>query len=50
MFQTIPEDKLLRKAMVDFVKADSLKTKVVIISDQNHKVTSEALQKEFPRF
>ena len=48
VFQTIPEDKLLRKAMVDFVKADSLKTKVVIISDQNHKVASEALQKEFP--
>ncbi|MBU2919767.1 LysM peptidoglycan-binding domain-containing protein [Winogradskyella psychrotolerans] len=48
VFQTIPNDKLLRKAMVDFVKADSLKTKVVIISDQAHKVGSQALQNEFP--
>ncbi len=48
VFQTIPDDKLLRKAMVDFVKADSLKTKVVIISDQAHKVGSQALQNEFP--
>ncbi|WP_178987864.1 LysM peptidoglycan-binding domain-containing protein [Winogradskyella schleiferi] len=48
VFQTIPEEKLLRKAMIDFIKADSLKTRVVIISDQAHKTTSEALQKEFP--
>lgn len=48
VFQTLPEEKLLSKAMIDFVKADSLKTKVVIISDQAHKTTSEALQKEFP--
>ncbi|WP_418636147.1 LysM peptidoglycan-binding domain-containing protein [Winogradskyella sp.] len=48
VFQTIPDDKLLRKAMIDFVKADSLKTKVVIISDQAHKVGSQALQNEFP--
>lgn len=48
VFQTIPEEKLLTKAMIDFVKADSLKTKVVIISDQAHKTSSLALQKEFP--
>lgn len=48
VFQTLPEDKLLRKAMIDFVKADSLKNKVVIISDRANKVSSEALQKEFP--
>lgn len=48
VFQTIPENQLLRKAMIDFVKADSLKTKVVIISDQSRRVTSGALQKEFP--
>ncbi len=47
VFQTIPEDKLLRKAMIDFVKADSLKTKVVIISDQAHRASSEALKGEF---
>ncbi|GGW73983.1 amino acid/amide ABC transporter substrate-binding protein (HAAT family) [Winogradskyella epiphytica] len=48
VFQTIPEDKLLTKAMVDYVKADSLKTKVVIISDRANRATSEALQREFP--
>jgi hypothetical protein len=48
VFQTIPEDKLLRKTMIDFVKADSLKTKVVIISDSEHKTSSEALKAEFP--
>jgi LysM repeat protein len=47
VFQTIPENKLLRKTMVDFVKADSLKSKVVIISDQGHRVSSEALKGEF---
>ena len=47
VFQTIPEDKLLRKTMIDFVKADSLKTKVVIISDQAHRKSSEALKAEF---
>ena len=48
VFQTIPEDKLLRKTMIDFIKADSLKTKVVIISDQEHKISSEVLKAEFP--
>ena len=48
VFQTLPEEKLLRQTMIDFVKADSLKTKVVIISDRANKAESEALQKEFP--
>ncbi|WP_179319421.1 amino acid ABC transporter substrate-binding protein [Winogradskyella helgolandensis] len=48
VFQTIPDEKLLSKVMIDFVKADSLKTKVVIISDHAHKTSSEALQKVFP--
>jgi LysM repeat protein len=48
VFQTVPEDKLLRKKIIDFVKADSLKTKVIIISDWANKVSSEALSKEFP--
>ncbi|WP_179335303.1 LysM peptidoglycan-binding domain-containing protein [Winogradskyella costae] len=48
VFQTLPEDKLLSKTMIDFVKADSLKTKVVIISDHLHRTSSEALQKQFP--
>lgn len=48
VFQTIPENKLLRKAMMDFVKADSITSKVVIISDQAHRSSSEALRNEFP--
>ena len=48
VFQTIPEDKLLQKAMVDFIKADSLKSKVVVIADQSHKAVSEMLKREFP--
>ena len=48
VFQTIPEDKLLQKAMIDFVKADSLKTKIVVIADQSHRSISEMLKREFP--
>ena len=48
VFQTIPENKLLRKAMIDFIKTDSLKSKVVIISDQAHRTSSAALKSEFP--
>lgn len=48
VFQTIPDDELLKNAMVDFVKADSLKTKVVIIADQAHRAMSEMLKEKFP--
>ncbi|WP_431158374.1 PBP1 and LysM peptidoglycan-binding domain-containing protein [Winogradskyella poriferorum] len=48
VFQTIPEDELLRKAMINYVKADSLKQKVVIISDLSKTATSEMLRSEFP--
>ena len=48
VFQTVPEDKVLQKAIIDFVKADDSKTKVLIISDWANKATSEALSKEFP--
>jgi LysM repeat protein len=48
VFQTIPEDKLLAKAMLDFVKADSTKNNVVIISDLKHVPVSSQLKAEFP--
>ncbi|WP_179346077.1 PBP1 and LysM peptidoglycan-binding domain-containing protein [Winogradskyella ursingii] len=48
VFQTIPEDKLLQKAMIDFVKADSLLNQIVIISDQANRARSEMLKREFP--
>lgn len=48
VFQTIPEDKWLQKAMIEFIKRDSLKSKVIIIADQAHRSTSNMLKKEFP--
>lgn len=48
IFQTLPEDKLLRDAMINFVKADSLNPTIVVISDHANKKTSDALKKEFP--
>jgi len=48
VFQTIPEDKLLEKAMIDFVKKDSLKSNIVVISDRANRSTAERLKSEFP--
>jgi LysM repeat protein len=48
VFQTIPQDKLLRKTMIDFIKADSLKRQVVVISDQANRPRAEMLKNEFP--
>ncbi|WP_411895387.1 LysM peptidoglycan-binding domain-containing protein [Winogradskyella sp. A2] len=48
VFQTIPQDKLLKKAMIDFIKADSLKRQVVVISDLANRPRSEMLKSEFP--
>ncbi|NNE30793.1 MAG: LysM peptidoglycan-binding domain-containing protein [Winogradskyella sp.] len=49
VFQTIPEDKLLRKAMIDFVKADSTMNRIVIIADQSNRSKSAKLLEEFPK-
>lgn len=48
VFQTVPEDKLLEKAMIDYIKNDSIKKKVVVISDQKNRPTAEMLKTEFP--
>jgi LysM repeat protein len=48
VFQTLPEDELLREAIIDFVKKDSLRSKVVIISDRGRRSKSEALKEHFP--
>ena len=48
VYQTIPEKKLLAQKMIDFVKADSTKTKVIILADQKHKAPSNQLKVEFP--
>ncbi|WP_299129670.1 LysM peptidoglycan-binding domain-containing protein [uncultured Winogradskyella sp.] len=48
VFQTVPDDKLLQQTMIDFVKKDSLKSKVIIIADQSHRSISATLKTEFP--
>lgn len=48
VFQTIPEDKLLQKAILDFVKQDSLKSSVMVIADAASKTNVDMLKKAFP--
>lgn len=48
VFQSIPEDKLLQKAMIDFVKKDSLKSRVMIIADEASSTNVSLLKKEIP--
>lgn len=50
VFQTIPSDEVLEKAIIKFVKEeDSLKSPhIIIISDQKHKAVSNRLKAEFP--
>ncbi|OUR95565.1 peptidoglycan-binding protein [Flavobacteriales bacterium 34_180_T64] len=48
VFQTTPSSDLLETSIVDFVKLDSLKKHVVIISDSKHKSKSNRLKAAFP--
>jgi hypothetical protein len=48
VFQTIPTDKLLEQAMINYVKKDSFPRHMVIISDSKHKAISDRLKGEFP--
>lgn len=48
VYQTIPEPNILMNKIVNFVKADSTKTQVIIISDQKNKAVSNKLKLEFP--
>ncbi len=47
VFQTIPDSKLMSKKIIDFVKNDSLKSKVVIIADQSEREVSNTIKKQF---
>lgn len=47
VYQTIPEGKLLKDKMINYVKADSLKTQVVIISDEINRNESNELKRSF---
>ncbi|MEO6348895.1 MAG: LysM peptidoglycan-binding domain-containing protein [Aquaticitalea sp.] len=48
VFQTIPSEEFLEKAMIDYVKVDSLRSNVIIISDSGSHIISDRLKSEFP--
>ncbi len=50
VFQTIPSDELLRKKIIQFVKAstDTIPKHILIISDSKHRMVSDILKREFP--
>lgn len=48
VFQTIPADELLEKAIINYVKKDSFPRHMVVISDSKHKAISDKLKREFP--
>lgn len=47
VFQTIPSDDMLYQQMVQFVKNDSLKKHIILISDSKNKVINAKLKSEF---
>ena len=44
VFQTVPSDDLLLNSIVNFVKQDSTQKTIVIIADEAHRATSNALK------
>ena len=49
VFQTMPSNELKRKRIVEFVKQlDSIPSRILIISDQNHRKENNLLKQEFP--
>lgn len=46
VFQTVPSSDQLKKAIINFVKADSLPKHVVVISDSKHRSLSNQLKAE----
>ncbi len=47
VFQTIPNDELLSKKMIEFVKSQEDVKNLIIIADSKHKASSDAIKKEF---
>jgi LysM repeat protein len=48
VFQTIPNDDYLENAMINFVKVDSLRSNVVIVSDAASRTTSDRIKNHIP--
>lgn len=47
VYQTIPNDDYLRKRMINYIKADSAKKQILIISDAKNKGVSDEIRREF---
>ncbi len=48
VFQTIPSEDFLKQAMINFVKVDSLRSNVVVISDSANRGISDRIKSEIP--
>ncbi|WP_411768268.1 LysM peptidoglycan-binding domain-containing protein [Winogradskyella sp. A3E31] len=48
VYQTIPDSEVLQNKMIDFVKADSVKQKVIIVADRSASASVELLKRHFP--
>ena len=48
VFQTIPNDELLRERILKYVSSDTLVKNVVIISDLKNRTVSNSIKKTFP--
>ncbi|PTM07006.1 MAG: peptidoglycan-binding protein, partial [Bacteroidetes bacterium] len=46
-FQTVPSDDLLMSKIVNFVKQDSTPKTIIVIADEAHRATSNAIKAEF---
>lgn len=49
VFQTIPSESFLEQTMIDYVKLDSLRSSVVVISDQNSRDISNRIKTQIPK-
>lgn len=48
VYQTLPEKSILMNKIINFVKVDTTKAQVIIISDQKHRQVSNKLKEHFP--
>lgn len=48
VFQTIPSEDFLKQAMINYVKLDSLRSNVVVISDGANRGISDRIKSEIP--
>lgn len=49
VFQTIPSESFLEQKMIDYVKSDSLRSSVIVISDENSRDISNRIKLQIPK-